>query len=289
MSSIIRAGDTFRGISVFGRGVFTDDGDTYAGQHRNGYACGLGVLAWSSGTKVYAEHGPDGQCDGRNLQRWADGATNYCLFERGKRKDTALVYADGRCYYNGVACAPDDPRVLALIALVGPVEVRPAAPSPHQPSPSTHPQAIVRWTSRLVLPPQALATAVATEVHPHAARRPWWPCDTAQQQPHCIARPRSNAFTGRFAVVVARAARPHATSCTLATAVACTPRARPGSFVAMPCQARHHTECCHARRAAHLRAHVARRMQSATLRSTPIAHCASAVGPTLRAGFAMRT
>ena len=45
MSSIIREGDTFHGISVFGRGVFTDeDGRTYAGQHSDGYACGLGVL-----------------------------------------------------------------------------------------------------------------------------------------------------------------------------------------------------------------------------------------------------
>ena len=33
MSSIIRDGDTFHGISVFGRGVFTDEiGWTYAGQ-----------------------------------------------------------------------------------------------------------------------------------------------------------------------------------------------------------------------------------------------------------------
>jgi hypothetical protein len=57
MSSIIRRGDTFYGasmsnasvtplgdISVFGLGVFTDvDGWAYAGQHKNGYACGLGV------------------------------------------------------------------------------------------------------------------------------------------------------------------------------------------------------------------------------------------------------
>ena len=72
MSSIIREGDTFHGISVFGRGVFTDDADEhvngtmiYAGQHRDGYACGLGVLTNSFGWKEYAEHGPDGECDGR--------------------------------------------------------------------------------------------------------------------------------------------------------------------------------------------------------------------------------
>ena len=130
MSSIIRAGDNFHGISVFGRGVFTndEDGGTYAGQHRDGYACGLGVLT-NSGTKVYAEHGPDGKCDGRCLVRYADGDIDYRLYERGKLKDSALVSADGSCWYNGEACAPDDPRLLALIAQVAPVEVR-RSPSP---------------------------------------------------------------------------------------------------------------------------------------------------------------
>jgi hypothetical protein len=192
MSSIIRAGDTFHGISVFGRGVFTNEGEdedypmTYAGQCRDGYACGLGVATWSNNrTKVYADHGPDGQCDGRCLGRSAYGTTGYHLAERGKVKDRALVSADGRCEYNDEDCAPDDPRLLALIAQVGPVEVRPVAPALHPPlarhSPATRPQAIVRWIGRLVLPPQALATAVAIEVRPNAARRRWWPCDTTQQ------------------------------------------------------------------------------------------------------------
>ena len=85
MSSIIRAGDTFHGISVEGRGVFTDDkrGWTYAGQCRDGYACGLGVLTYPSGSKEYAEHGPDGQYDGRRLVRFVSGTTGYCLCERG--------------------------------------------------------------------------------------------------------------------------------------------------------------------------------------------------------------
>ncbi len=133
MSSIIRDGDTCHGISVFGRGVFTNDeygDDTYAGQHRNGYACGLGVTTLSNGSKVYAEHGPDGKCDGRYLRRWAGGDIAYLLFERGERKESAFVFADGRCKYNSVACAPDDPRLLALIAQVAPVEVRPAARTP---------------------------------------------------------------------------------------------------------------------------------------------------------------
>jgi hypothetical protein len=132
MSSIIRRGDTFHGISVFGRGVFTNNtyGLTYAGRCKDGYACGLGVLTSSNGYKVYAEHGPDGQYDGRCLDRYASGRTYYRLFERSESKEYAAVYADGDCMYNGEACAPDDPRLLALIALVGPVEVRPAAPSP---------------------------------------------------------------------------------------------------------------------------------------------------------------
>jgi hypothetical protein len=190
MSSIIRAGDTFHGISVFGRGVFTNDEDedgmitTYAGQHRDGYACGLGVLTYSFGAKDYAEHGPDGQCDGRCLGRWADGdtvtLTGYYLFECGERKESADVFAIGRCMYNYVACAPDDPRLLALIALVAPVEVRPAAPAPHPPSPATRPRSIVRYAGSFCTP-QALATAVATEVRPHAAHRRNVPCGTFQQ------------------------------------------------------------------------------------------------------------
>jgi hypothetical protein len=186
MSSIVRRGETYHGISVESRGVLTNDqygwtciGITYAGQIRGGYACGLGVATWSNGTKEYAEHGPDGEFDGRYLDRNVNGTT-YCLFERGKVKGKAYVSANGRCSYNGEASAPDDPRLLALIAQVAPVEVRPAASAPHPPS-ARHSQAIVRWIGRLVLLAQALATAVAAEVHPHAACRRWWPCDTAQQ------------------------------------------------------------------------------------------------------------
>jgi hypothetical protein len=194
MSSIIRDGDTFHGISVESRGVFkAERGRTYAGQCRDGYACGLGVLKWSNGDKTYAEHGPgpDGECDGRCLGRDANGYTGYILWKRGNPKEDAEVFADGRCTYNGEACAPDDPRLLALIAQVAPVEVRPAAPVTHPPS--ARPHAIVRWIGRLVLLPQALAAAVATEVHPHFARHRWWLCDIDQQQPHSKARLRSDA------------------------------------------------------------------------------------------------
>jgi hypothetical protein len=215
MSSIIIRGDSYHGICVDGRGVFTDDkwgGRTYAGQCKDGYACGLGVATWSNGTKAYAEYGPDGQCDGRCLYRWAGGNTFYYLYERGgKPKEYVVMYADGRCTYNNEACAPDDPRLLALIALVAPVEVRPEAPAPLPPlarplAPSNRPKAIVRWIGRLVLPLQALATAVATEVHTQH-RTP--SLVVARHNPTAAALPKQDhTVTGARAVLVAREAFP---------------------------------------------------------------------------------
>jgi hypothetical protein len=185
MSSIIRDGDTYHGISVFGRGVFSNDehSETYAGQHRDGHACGLGVVTWSNGHKEYAEHGPDGDWDGRYLRRWTNGNTAYFLYERGKEKDFACVSADGTCYYKCVACAPDDPRLLALIALVAPVEVRPTARAPHPPiasplapTPSSDGPAGSFCPRRRWRPPWP------PRCTPHSARRRWWLRDTAQQQ-----------------------------------------------------------------------------------------------------------
>ena len=139
MSSIIQNGDTFHGSSADGRGVFNNEyGRTYAGQIRDGYACGLGVLTYPFGDKVYAEHGPDGKWTGRRLVRYAAGYTGHRLYGRGEAKDYAHLFADGTCDYNDVDCAPDDPRLLALIALVAPVEVRPAAAARHSP-PSNRP------------------------------------------------------------------------------------------------------------------------------------------------------
>jgi hypothetical protein len=214
MSSILQDGDAYHGISVFGRGVFTNDNEdgrlTYAGQIRDGHACGLGVLTYSDGSKEYAEHAPDGECDGRCFIREANGGTGYRLLERGLPNEDARVYAGGRCMYNYEACAPDDPRLLALVALVAPVEVRPAARAPHPPS-ARHSPPSNRPMDRPArfCPPQALAAAVATEVHSHAARRRWLLCDTTQHQSHCNARPRSDACTDRFAEVVTREALLH--------------------------------------------------------------------------------
>jgi hypothetical protein len=170
MSSIIRGGDrdTFHGISVFGRGLFTNNcGTTYAGQIRDGYACGLGMLTWPSGAKEYAEHGPDGKCDGGYLHRHVNGRTDYILSERGKWKDHVVVSADGRCSYNCEACAPDDPRLLALLAQVAPVEVRPAARAP-DPQLAAHSPPSNRPMDR----PARFAPAGAGEGHCHRGAHP---------------------------------------------------------------------------------------------------------------------
>ena len=232
MSSIIRFGDTFHGISVFGRGVFTNDERggrlTYAGQIREGYACGLAVLTLSSGTKVYAEHGPDGQFDGRCLDRFANGNTDYYLFERGKAKESTYVYANGRCMYNYEPCAPDDPRVLALIALVAPVEVRPAARAPAPPVAAHSPQ-----SNRPMDRPACFALC-------RRWRPPWPPRWTPilhavaggrATQPNS-SRTAKHVHTGFSAVLVTRVARTLLHP--LTTAAWGTPRARPGSFAAMP-------------------------------------------------------
>jgi hypothetical protein len=227
MSSIIRNADTYHGISVDGRGVFTNKcGWTYAGQCKGGYACGLGVVTWSGGTKVYAEYGPDGQCDGRCLDRFAVGDTGYRLFERGKAKESTYVYANGRCMYNYEACAPDDLRVLALIAQVAPVEVRPAARAPHPPLASP-------------LAPKRSSDGSAGSFCPRRRWRPPWPPRCAPT-PHAVAgcrvtQPNSSRASkhghaatrsrDRFAVEISREAPP----CILTIAVWCTRR-----FAAVP-------------------------------------------------------
>jgi hypothetical protein len=105
------------------------------------------VLTYSRVSNKYAEHGPDGRFDGRYLDRVANGNTGYHLFERGARKESAEVYADGRCTYKGEACAPDDPRLLALIAQVAPVKVSPAAaaPPPANRPPLAHLPPMNKW------------------------------------------------------------------------------------------------------------------------------------------------
>jgi hypothetical protein len=248
MSSIIRNGDTFRGISVFGRGVFTNDeygGRTYAGQCKDGHARGLGVLTYRNGNKEYAEYGPDGQYDGRYLRRWTDGTTYYWLFERGKAKGHAIVSADGRCTYHYEDCAPDDPRLLALIAQVAPVEVRPAARAPHPPLAAHSPP-----SNRPMDRPARFAPAGAGDRRGHRGAPPFrtpslvWLRGTPQQQPRCQARPPSGAC-----------ARPFCGTGLMGGTLVCTP-VGPSRQRSLPCHSPAHrrTERWHLGRAVCLRA-----------------------------------
>jgi hypothetical protein len=229
MSSIIRLRDTFHGISVVGRGVFKHEFGrrTYAGQCRDGHACGLGVTTWSNGYKEYAEHGPDGKYDGRYLFRYADGRTGYCLYQRSKLKGSALVSADGRCTYNFEACAPDDPRLFALIAQVAPVEVRPAAPAPHPP--------LAR-----PLAPKPSSDGSAGSFCPRRRSRPPWP-PRCNPTPHavaggCATQPNSRR-TAKHAHAVTRARaflRYLSHGLMHPSGVWCTPTGPSGQLAALP-------------------------------------------------------
>ena len=104
--------------------MFKDkSGVTYAGQIRDGHACGLGVLDIGKGHKIYAEYGPYGEDDGRHLDR-DDRVAGYILFERGRHREEGWVMDArfGECDYNHEECARNDPRLLALIARIAPVE-----------------------------------------------------------------------------------------------------------------------------------------------------------------------
>jgi hypothetical protein len=290
MSSIIWRGDTFHGISVESRGVFTNDehGGTYAGQCKDGYACGLGVLTWSGGHKFYAEHGPDGQFDGRNLDRFADGDTGYTLYERGGMKASAFVSADGRCKYNGEDCAPDDPRLLALIAQVAPVEVRPAAQAPH-PLLARHSHPRNRPMDR----PARFAPAGAGEDRGHRGASP-------RRTPSLLAV-RHNPTINRtvmhdHAVMRARtvlAKWSHGRSPLAPLQPPPGAHQGPDQAAPLPCHspARRRTERCHSGRAACLRAHVcvslARR--NPPLHPSPIPCTRAAVRPNPSRSFSMRT
>jgi hypothetical protein len=204
MSSIIQNGDTFHGTSVDGRGVFAGEkygSRTYAGQIRDGYACGLGVLTYPFGDKVYAEHGPDGKWNGRRLVRYAAGYTGYRLHGRGEAKDYAHVFAGGTCDYNDVVCAPDDPRLLALIAQVAPVEVRPAAlePATRHSDPKQSP----------IDQPARFAPSGAREGHGHRGAPPRRSPSlmAVRHNPTTGAMPRIDACTRRFDL--GRTARGH--------------------------------------------------------------------------------
>lgn len=136
----------------------------------------LGVLTSHINTEYaeheYAEHGPDGHFDGPHLALSAWGTRDFRVFRHGEEIEYSSVRPGGSwtgCTYKYVACAPDDPRLLALIAQVAPVDVRSASTAP-SPVLATLSRRNNRGFAGSFRPPQALATAVASEVHTHTAR-----------------------------------------------------------------------------------------------------------------------
>ena len=176
MTSIPYRRDIFHGVSVAGRGVFLcEEGfncvKVFAGQNPSRFAYALGVLtippAYRIGYgRIYAELDVDGDFHGRNIREYKDRRI-YAEYDCGNMKDSVALLTNGKCVYNNEICARDEPRLLAFIALVAPVEVLPATAAPYPSSPNPRHQATVIF--RPVLPQQALGTAVASEVHPHGA------------------------------------------------------------------------------------------------------------------------
>ena len=235
MTSIPHDRDTFHGFSVNGRGVFLcEEGVTrhcvrvYAGQNPSHFANALGVLTIPDGYgKIYAELDCDGKYHGWNI-RESKSRRRYALYDRGNMKDSVALLTTGKCVYNDEVCARDDPRLVAFIALVAPVEVLPATAALYPSSPNPRHRAIV------VDLPARFAPAGARDGcrqrgAPHGTRCRWWVYDTTQQQPHCQARARSDAaLPFRYPARFGRPRKPWPTchcawwcACTAATTFGC--------------------------------------------------------------------
>ena len=152
MTSIPYGRDTLHGFSVAGRGVFLcEEGfncvRVYAGQNPSRFAYALGVLtnpvAYGIGYgKIYAELDFDGKYHGRNMREYKP--RRICaLYDRGNMKDSVALLTNGKCVYNHEVCARDDPRLLAFLKLVAPVEVLPATAALYPSSPNPRLRAIV--------------------------------------------------------------------------------------------------------------------------------------------------
>ena len=152
MASIPYGRDIFHGFSVAGRGVFLcEEGfncvRVYAGQNPSRFAYALGVLtnavAYGIGYgKIYAELDFDGKYHGRNLREYKSRRI-YAEYDRGNMKDSVALFTNGKCVYNHEVCARDDPRLLAFLKLVAPVEVLPATAALYPSSPNPRLRAIV--------------------------------------------------------------------------------------------------------------------------------------------------
>ena len=80
---------------------------------------------WTNGNTSFVECDADGKDHGRLLGCIAGGDTRYFLWEHGRRKEYALLRADGTCEYNGKDCSADFAPFVALQAEVLPIKARP--------------------------------------------------------------------------------------------------------------------------------------------------------------------
>ena len=136
---------TYRGTAEGDHGVFTNSyGDVFAGQIAGDFAR-VGVHTWTSGTTHFVECDADGKEHGRVLGCTAGGDTVYRLCDHGSTKESAWLYADGTCRYNGTVCRADFAPFVALQAQVVPIKARPplvaptAALMPHSFAPTRPP------------------------------------------------------------------------------------------------------------------------------------------------------
>jgi hypothetical protein len=121
---------TFVGTAEGDHGVFTHSGgDVFAGQIAGGSAR-VGVATGTNGSTVFVECDADGKSHGRWLGCNAGGFTRYRRCEHGSQKESAFLYADGTCEYNGEACRADYAPFAALQAMVVPIKARPRTSAP---------------------------------------------------------------------------------------------------------------------------------------------------------------
>ncbi len=140
MSSIQLNEDTLHGTADGESGVFTNPktGTVFAGSHVNGSAR-VGVGTKTSGDTYFVECDAAGKTDGRWLYCFANGTTEYALWKHSKRKEEAVLCADGTCTYKGKACSADFPPFAQLKAKVLPIKARPTSPQPPRSRIRPHP------------------------------------------------------------------------------------------------------------------------------------------------------
>jgi hypothetical protein len=113
------------GTAVDDHGVFkSNDGEVYAGEIADGSAS-VGVATMTNGDTYYAECDERGVFHGRHLPCAAAGDTYYLMYDRGSRKEWAVLRADGTCTYDGKACRADYAPFVKLKATVLPIKARP--------------------------------------------------------------------------------------------------------------------------------------------------------------------